>query len=376
MSGLKAEKVQNNEVTEVKKIKVIDLFCGCGGLSEGFFLAGYNIVGGVDFNEAAIKTFNKNFKDSKGICCDLSTMDEDQIVSEFSDIKDIDVIIGGPPCQGFSSANRYKTEGEDPRNKLFFEFVKFVDMAQPKVVLIENVRGIITSNNGYAKDRIYEIFDSRGYTVSHRILNAADYGIPQSRQRNFFVMIKGDTKFDFDKLKKAEHIVTVEDAIGELYDYELNTTNNSFKLNTKPNSDYRKYLRSKNNNVSNHEVRYPAEIVQQRISFVPQGGNWRNVPEELWPTNRKNRHSSAYKRLDVNQPSCTIDTGNNHSNYFHPLYNRIPTVREAARIQSFPDDFIFEGNRSEQYRQVGNAVPPLLAKIIAEKIKEVFEDEK
>lgn len=376
MNGLKVGKVHINGVTEVKKIKVIDLFCGCGGLSEGFFLAGYNIVGGVDFNEAAIKTFNKNFKDAKGICCDLSTMDEDQIVSEFSDIKDIDVIIGGPPCQGFSSANRHKTEGEDPRNKLFFEFVKFVDMAQPKVVLIENVRGIITSNNGYAKDRIYEIFESRGYTVSHRILNAADYGIPQSRQRNFFVMIKGDTKFDFDKLKKAEHIVTVEDAIGELYDYELNTTNNSFKLNTKPNSDYRKYLRSKNNNVSNHEVRYPAEIVQHRISFVPQGGNWRNVPEELWPTNRKNRHSSAYKRLDVNQPSCTIDTGNNHSNYFHPLYNRIPTVREAARIQSFPDDFIFEGNRSEQYRQVGNAVPPLLAKIIAEKIKEVFKDEK
>lgn len=375
MNGLRVEKVQNNEVTEVKKIKVIDLFCGCGGLSEGFSLAGYDIVGGVDFNEAAIKTFNENFKEAKGICCDLSTMSEQQIISGFKDIKDIDVIIGGPPCQGFSSANRYKTEGEDPRNKLFFEFVKFVDMAQPMVVLIENVRGIITSNNGYAKDRIYEIFESRGYTVNHRILNAADYGIPQSRQRNFFVMIKGGSKFDFDALKKAEYVVNVEDAIGELYDFESNVTKDSIKLDIKPNSEYRKYLRSKDDIVLNHEVRYPSEKVQHRISFVPQGGNWRDVPEELWPTNRKNRHSSAYKRLDVNQPSCTIDTGNNHSNYFHPLYNRIPTVREAARLQSFPDDFVFLGNRSEQYRQVGNAVPPLLAKIIAEKIREVFDDE-
>lgn len=375
MNGLRVEKVQNNEVNIVKEIKVIDLFCGCGGLSEGFSLAGYDIVGGIDFNDAAIKTFNKNFKKAKGICCDLSTMDEERIFAEFSNIRDIDVIIGGPPCQGFSSANRYKTEGEDPRNKLFFEFVKFVDIAQPKVVLIENVRGIITSNNGFAKDRIYEIFESRGYTVNHRILNAADYGIPQSRQRNFFVMIKGGKKFDFDALKKVDHAVTVEDAIGELYDYESNNTNEAFKLGMKPNTEYRKYLRSKDNIVSNHEVRYPSDKVQHRISFVPQGGNWRNVPEELWPTNRKNRHSSAYKRLDVSQPSCTIDTGNNHSNYFHPLYNRIPTVREAARLQSFPDDFVFVGNRSEQYRQVGNAVPPLLSKILAEKIREVFEDD-
>ena len=355
---------------------VIDLFCGCGGLSEGFKLAGYTIVGGVDFNASAIETYNKNFPGAKGFCCDLLSMDKKQIIEEFGDLKDIDVIIGGPPCQGFSSANRYKTEGEDPRNKLFFEFVKFVDMANPRVVVIENVRGIITSNNGYAKDRIYEIFENRGYTVNHRILSASDYGVPQRRQRNFFVMIKGDKKFDFDKLKKVSKEVTVEDAIGELYDHEDHATNAPFILLEKPNTKYRKYLRSEDNGIPNHEVRYPAEKVQHRISFVPQGGNWKDVPEYLWPSDRKNRHSSAYKRLDVNQPSCTIDTGNNHSNYFHPLYNRIPTVREAARLQSFPDEFVFKGNRSEQYRQVGNAVPPLLAKVIAEQLKEVFKDEK
>lgn len=357
-------------------LNVIDLFCGCGGLSEGFKLAGYNIVGGVDFNAPAIDTYNKNFVDAKGICCDLLEMDKSRIIEEFGELKDIDVIIGGPPCQGFSAANRYKVEGEDPRNKLFFEFVKFVDLAQPKAIVIENVRGIVTSNNGYAKDRIYEIFESRGYSVNHRILNASEYGIPQRRQRNFFVMIKNGEKFDFDLLKKSKEEITVEDAIGELYNFENNDSNEPVYLVDNPSSEYRRYLRAKDNSVSNHEVRYPADKVQHRISFVPQGGNWQDVPEELWPSDRKNRHSSAYKRLDVTQPSCTIDTGNNHSNYFHPLYNRIPTVREAARLQSFPDEFVFRGNRSEQYRQVGNAVPPLLAKVIADQLKEIIENEK
>lgn len=357
-------------------LKVIDLFCGCGGLSEGFRLAGYEIVGGVDFNAPAIKTYNRNFENAKGICCNLLDMDQAKIVEAFGNLQDIDVIIGGPPCQGFSAANRYKIEGEDPRNKLFFEFVKFVDLAKPKAIVIENVRGIVTSNNGYAKDRIYEIFESRGYSVNHRILSASDYGVPQRRQRNFFVMIKDGEKFDFDKLVKVSEVVTVEDAIGELYLHEDSSTDEPFYLIDEPTSTYRKYLRAKDGGVPNHEVRYPAEKVQHRISFVPQGGNWQDVPEELWPTDRKNRHSSAYKRLDVTQPSCTIDTGNNHSNYFHPLYNRIPTVREAARLQSFPDEFVFMGNRSEQYRQVGNAVPPLLAKVIADQLKEVIENEK
>lgn len=355
--------------------KVIDLFCGCGGLSEGFRLAGYEIIGGVDFNAPAIKTYNRNFKGAKGLCCDLLTMDKNRIIEEFGDLKDIDVIIGGPPCQGFSAANRYKTEGDDPRNKLFFEFVKFVDLAEPKAIVIENVRGIVTNNNGYAKDRIYEIFESRGYVVNHMILNAADYGVPQKRQRNFFVMIKAGEKFDFGLIRKVDKVRTVKEAIGELYQYD-DVTKEPFELKEEAITEFQKYLRASDNMVPNHEVRYPADKVQHRISFVPQGGNWADVPAELWPSYRKNRHSSAYKRLEETEPSCTIDTGNNHSNYFHPLYNRIPTVREAARLQSFRDEFVFEGNRSEQYRQVGNAVPPLLAKAIADRLREVLDDEK
>ena len=354
-------------------MKVIDLFCGCGGLSEGFKLAGFDIVGGVDFNAAAIRTYNRNFGEGVGVCCDLLNMSQEMIIETFGDLHDVDVIIGGPPCQGFSSANRYKTEGQDPRNRLFFEFVKFVDLAKPKAIVIENVRGIVTKDNGYAKNRIEEIFRERGYSVTHRILDASDYGVPQKRARNFFVMLKKGT-FDFDTLRKSLSVITVKEAIGELYEYEDNNQG-AFVLRATPATEYQKYLRANGNIIHNHEVRYPADKVQHRISFVPQGGNWMDVPIDLWPTERNNRHSSAYKRLDENLPSVTIDTGNNHSNYFHPLYNRIPTVRESARLQSFPDEFIFEGNRSEQYRQVGNAVPPLLAKAIADRIMEILRDE-
>lgn len=355
--------------------KFIDLFCGCGGLSEGFKLAGFQCVGGIDFNQAAVNTFNYNFPDAHGLCADLLDMGADRILDEFGDLSGIDVIIGGPPCQGFSAANRYKLEGDDPRNKLFFEFVKFVDLAQPKAILIENVRGIVTRDNGYAKDRIYDIFESRGYKVNHMVLDASDYGVPQKRLRNFFVMLKTD-KFDFSSIKKIPKAISVKEAIGELYPMENDGGEVKYFLSP-PQTEYQRFLRSKSNSVHNHDVRYPADKVQQRIAFVPQGGNWKCVPPELWPSDRDNRHSSAYKRLEESQPSVTIDTGNNHSNYFHPLYNRIPTVREAARLQSFPDDFIFLGNRSEQYRQVGNAVPPLLAKAIAKALKEILNrDEK
>ena len=349
-----------------KKYTCIDLFCGCGGLSKGFELAGFEIRGGIDFNKAAIQTFNHNFKN--GICCDILNVDKESILKQFDNLKNIDVIVGGPPCQGFSSANRYNKEGDDPRNKLFFEFMKFVDIAHPTVVVIENVRGIVTNNNGYAKDRIKELFEKRDYKVAHQILDASMYGVPQKRLRNFFVMTK-NKKFDFSAIKRKSHVVTVHEALADLYEYDDNERSYKAPRNQNP---YLKYLRSGATGLKNHEVRYPAEIVQKRISFVQQGHNWQDVPENLWPSKRNNRHSSAYKRLDENSPSVTIDTGNNHSNYFHPLYNRIPTVREAARLQSFPDNFEFCGNRSEQYRQVGNAVPPLLAKAIADEIMKEY----
>lgn len=350
-----------------KKYNVLDLFCGCGGISQGFELAGYHIVGGVDFNEDATRTFQHNFKDAKVLCTDITTVSDEQIKELY---KDVHVIVGGPPCQGFSSANRWQKESDDPRNKLFFQYLRFVKVLKPKIVMIENVRGLLTRDNGYAKERIETLLREMGYNVSMKVLCASDYGVPQNRNRAIIIGIKSKQPqkvFDFDKISQLPK-VTVEDAIGELYAFE-DTGANTFLLKGTPSSDYRRYLRRDDNIVPDHSVIYPATKVQERIHHVPQGGNWQDVPEELWPNNRKNRHSSAYKRLKEDEQSCTIDTGNAHSNYFHPLFDRIPSVRESARLQSFPDSFEFLGSRGSKYKQVGNAVPPLMAKAIATEIK-------
>lgn len=353
-------------------LKVLDLFSGCGGISLGFKLSGYEIIGGIDVNSDASQTFQNNFPNSKAYCKDLMDISEEEIIELYPNIKEVDVVVGGPPCQGFSSANRYLKEEDDPRNKLFFEFLKFVKIAEPKAVVIENVRGILTKDNGYAKDRIISILEELGYKVSYRVLNAAEYGVPQKRLRNFFVATKEEV-FDFNLIEKHKEIITVEDAIGELYDLDNQTEQEIYYIEDAPQTEYRHYLRNEDNSIHNHKITYPMDRVQERMSYVPQGGNWKDVPEELWDTIRSNRHSSAYKRLKEDEYSITIDTG--HGNYFHPIYHRVPTVRESARIQSFPDSFIFSGSKTSQFKQVGNAVPPLLAKSIALGIKKALSKE-
>lgn len=356
-----------------KKYTVLDLFCGCGGISCGYNLAGFKIIGGVDFNEDAVKTFQHNFKEAKVKCTDITTVTDEQIINDYSGV---DVIVGGPPCQGFSTANRWQKEMDDPRNKLFFEYIRFVKLLRPKVIMIENVRGLLTRDNGYAKERINTILSNEGYNLNMTVLDASDYGVPQNRKRAIIIGIRKDYKnivFDFETIIKKSK-VTVEDAIGELYAFE-DFKGEEMRFTIPASTPFRKYLRRKDGLLLDHEARYPAEIVQKRISFVPQGGNWEDVPEELWSNKRKNRHSSAYKRLDPNTQSCTIDTGNAHSNYFHPLYNRIPSIRESARLQSFPDSFEFQGSRGSKYKQVGNAVPPLLAKSIADVVMKIINDE-
>lgn len=351
----------------MSKYRVLDLFCGAGGLSLGFELAGYQIVGGVDFQPDAIKTHEENFKKSISICGDIREISDEKVIELFGN--KVDVIIGGPPCQGFSAGNRQQIEN-DPRNKLFFEFIRFVKILKPKAIVIENVRQILTKDNGYAKNKIFEILEELEYNVDVRVLTASDYGVPQNRNRAVFIGVdKNIGNFNYDNIKKTKKIVTVKEAIGELYDIE---NKNEKCLTIEPKTKFQKYVRAKNNLILNHEPKYPNLEVQERMKYVPQGGNWQNVPEHLWKTQRSNRHSSAYRRLDESKPSITIDTG--HMNYFHPIYNRVPTVRESARLQSFPDDFVFVGTPTSQLRQVGNAVPPLMAKAVAELIKEVLKN--
>lgn len=360
-------------MTKKKTYKVLDLFCGCGGISEGYHLAGFEIVGGIDFNEYATLTFRHNFKKAKVYNLDITTFSNDQIVKDFSDV---DVIVGGPPCQGFSSANRWQKENEDPRNKLFYEYIRFVQQICPKIIMIENVRGLLTKDDGYAINRIQDILGVETYNIAYQILDASEYGVPQNRKRAIIVGIRKDYKdisFDFTKLEKQEK-TTVDDAIGELYCLEKETDGEKV-ISTPADTPLRRFLRTKNDTILDHDIVYPDKKVQERIKYVPQGGNWKDVPIELWPSNRQNRHSSAYKRLDPTTQSCTIDTGNAHSNYFHPIFHRIPTIRESARLQSFPDSFEFQGTRGSKYRQIGNAVPPLLAKAVADSIMKILKNE-
>ncbi|MBP5343366.1 DNA cytosine methyltransferase [bacterium] len=359
-----AEKVRNTIVKSLnkrknKKLEVLDLFCGAGGLSYGFKLAGFSIVGGVEWDKAAMETHSTNFKSKFEFCGDIKEISDETIIKN---LKGVDVIIGGPPCQGFSSANRHEKEKDDPRNKLFFEYLRFIRILHPKVFVIENVKEILTKDNGFAKNRIIEITEELGYSVNVEVLNASEYGVPQVRRRAIFVGIASDLgcKFDFNNLTKVSKPVTVYEAIGDIC-YPDQNIKNKF-LNYAKDTDV----------LYNHNPKKPNDKVIERMKYVPQGGNWKDVPPELWDTQRDNRHSSAYKRLSFNEPSITIDTG--HMNYFHPIFHRVPTVRESARLQSFPDSFIFCGNQGEQYRQVGNAVPPLMAKEIAKEIMRILKE--
>ena len=348
-----------------KRLNVLDLFSGCGGLSLGFKMAGFNIAGAIDNDIDSIKTFKNNFKKGKFFVKDINKITKSEIKKNF---KNIDVIIGGPPCQGFSNANRWHKNQNDPRNLLFLKFIEFVKIIRPKLLLIENVSGILSRLNGNIIKNINKILKKNGYHINYKLLDASEFGVPQLRKRVFIVGNRLNNE-DFRKYLKNKKKVTVGEAISELYPLEKNFKN---KLNGTLANGYIKYLRKKNSKLPNHQIIYPAKSTIEKIKHVKQGENWQSIPEHLFKKNRNNRHSSAFKRLKENDFSVTIDTGNAHSNYFHPIFNRIPTPREAARIQSFKDNFEFIGSRTSQYRQIGNAVPPLLAKEIAKTFKKII----
>lgn len=339
------------------KPTVIDLFCGCGGLSFGFIEAGYDVLLGIDHWKDAIVTFENTHKNAKGIVADLFTVTPKDI-SKQTGIKDIDIIIGGPPCQGFSIAG--KRIIDDERNQLYKSFVNFVDFYKPKSFLMENVPNIVSMGKGIVKDSIIEDFEKLGYTVVYKVLLASEFGVPQNRRRAFFVGTKNNKEFVFPE-PTTKNPVNAKDAISDLSEKSIIDGTN---YKTEPKSDYQKLIRGKSNFIYNHEITNHSEQTTNIISLVPDGGNYKDLPEEL----RKTRNVNiAWTRLNSKKPSFTIDTGHRH--HFHYKYNRVPTVRESARIQSFPDTFIFLGSKTSQYKQVGNAVPPILAQIIATELK-------
>lgn len=339
-------------------LNCIDLFCGCGGLSLGFEKAGINVLVGIDAWQDAITTFNYNHKNSKGICADLSNLEPSEIEKELNG-KSVDLIIGGPPCQGFSVAG--KRIVDDVRNKLYKNFVRFVEYYKPKAFMMENVPNILSIGSGIVRDSIVKDFSDLGYKVVYQVLTASNYGTPQNRRRAVFVGFKNGFEFKFPE-KTVEKLITSSEALSDLPENSLED-GTPYPIASK--CDYQKLMRCNSDKVYNHQITEHNERTKEIIALVPDGGNYKNLPEELQQTRKVH---IAWTRLNSQKPSFTIDTGHRH--HFHYKWNRIPTVRESARIQSFPDDFIFLGTKTSQYKQVGNAVPPLMAEAIAKKIKE------
>lgn len=350
-----------------KKPTVIDMFCGCGGLSRGFMDAGYDVLLGIDNNIPALESFKANHDGAIAMNGDLFQGSTILEMAHLTDNKNIDLIIGGPPCQGFSLTG--KRDENDERNTLFGAMVNAVGFFQPQAFVLENVPGLATLYKGKAKESIIEEFTELGYTVSYKILYAPDYGVPQIRKRLFIVGLRNGKKFEFpEPVRTSDNYVTCEDAIGDLHDFEQDLGKEISYYIHKPKSDYQKKIRRNAKYLYNHVgTKHTPEVISV-ISQVPEGGNHKDLPPGVGSSRRFNE---AWTRYHSKKPSKTIDTG--HRNHFHYEYCRVPTVRENARLQSFPDDFQFFGNKTEQYKQVGNAVPPLLGYHLGLQLKKYLD---
>lgn len=345
---------------EHPNINVLDLFCGCGGLSKGFEEAGYNILIGVDFEQSALNTFNYNHKSAKGVRLDLSKTESFDEIDSLLEGRSLDVIIGGPPCQGFSLTG--PRNFDDERNKLYLAMIETVRRYKPKAFLIENVPGMANLYKGAVRDEIIHRFSEMGYKVTYKIVCAADYGVPQIRKRLVFVGLRSTNEsylFPEPYLSEADYI-TCEQAISDLPSLEDSLGEEVSNYECEPLNDFQKLMRSSSDILHNHTAINHKPFVKEVIALVPDGGNYKDLPPGV---GESRIFHMAWTRLNSHRPARTVDTG--HRNLFHYKWNRCPTVRESARIQTFPDDFVFLGNRGQQNKQVGNAVPVLLAKALA-----------
>ncbi len=352
-----------------KSLTCLDLFCGCGGLSLGFHRAGFNVLAGIDAWKDALVTHEKNLPDSKAVFADLFKFTPEELKRDHG-IKSVDVIVGGPPCQGFSIAG--KRIVDDKRNKLYKSFVEFVRFYKPRAFVMENVPNLLSLADGIVRDAIIKDFTDIGYHVSYKILTASDYGTPQNRRRVFFIGFRdANVKYEFPKPEfgtPTQPFVTCRDAISDLDfigDTDLLPECADYKI--APQSEFQKKMREHAKKLLNHVATIHTEQTRRIIAMVPDGGNYKCLPKELWGTRKVH---IAWTRMRSDKPCFTIDCGHNH--HFHYSANRVPTVREAARIQSFPDDFEIIGIKSSQLKQVGNAVPPLLAEAVAKSVIKVL----
>ena len=371
---------------------LIDLFAGCGGMSTGFEMAGFHIALAVEKDEWASATYKLNHAGTMVLTDDLTQLtDLNGLLPQTT----VDGIIGGPPCQGFSlSGNR---DPKDPRNSLFEKFVDFVRHFQPKFFVMENVKGILSMKTGSGqkvKDVILQEFDSAGYTTHIYVLDAAEFGVPQHRIRVFFIGLRKDIPYDERRMQPhgflfGDDQITVEQAIMDLPQIEAGEGAEEQPYPCPPSNSYQQWVRQGCTSVRNHVAMKHSRRLVERFSHIGFGGSVADVDEQFGQRQRGNAavvsgkvYAQNNMRPFPNQPSPTVPASF-QSNFVHPYANRNYTAREGARLQSFPDSYVFCGKRTtmswekhlSQYHQIGNAVPPLLAKGIAETVVRYFTEQ-
>jgi DNA (cytosine-5)-methyltransferase 1 len=358
-----------------RMLTAIDLFCGAGGLSEGFRQAGFHVLAGQDHDEAAGATFAVTHQEAKFIGGPIQNVSpQDLLKAAGAKAGQIDVIVGGPPCQGYSVYNHQRGKN-DPRAGLFREYLRIVEAVKPKWIVMENVTGITSIADGGIVREIERDMGALGYRVQMHILRAEQFGVPQERRRVFFIATNTKAPILFPEPTHGPNLqpyVTVWDAISDLPVLRNGDKGELRPYAKPPQNDYQRELRGNRTVVENHAAPRLAEVNEKRMLHIPPGGSWRDIPFALLPEGMKRAkrsdHTKRYGRPRKTDLACTILTkcDVHWGAYIHPTQNRSFTVREAARLQSFPDNFVFEGSPTEQYVQVGNAVPPLLGRRVAE----------
>lgn len=346
------------------KAKVIDLFAGVGGLSEGFRASGFEIALANEWDPSIASAYSFNHPETNVIEDDITKIEISHVFRRYRD--QTEVVIGGPPCQGFSQKGQRKSI-DDERNYLFRHFVSVVDYVRPRFFVMENVPNLLTNEGGLFKAEVETLFSSLGYSVTSAVLNASDYGVPQHRRR---AIILGGLQGPAPQMPPTSSSQpTIWEAISDLAYLNSGEGAEVSSYITPPETPYQVRARMGAPELYNHRATKHSAVALERLSLIPPGGGKEFLPEEH---RTKSIYSGTWTRMDPDSQSVTITTRfdtPSSGRFTHPFLNRAITVREAARIQSFPDRFRFLGTKTSQMKQVGNAVPPLLGKAIAEQIK-------
>ncbi len=352
--------------------RILDLFCGAGGFSYGMHKNPhfYTEVA-LDFNPHAAETFKRNMPETEVIVGDITDSNiKNKVISE-SKKRNVNMIIGGPPCQGFSMKGKKLGLG-DPRNFLFVEYLNIVKELQPEVFVIENVKALLSTSAGWFKNQIVNAISIMGYTVEFGVLNASNFGVPQVRERAIFICSK---KKSIPLPMSNSSVVTVRDAIGDLSYLESGEGSFAQEYKMEAVTPYQKQMRAGSKVLYNHQASMHKKVAIDKLKMIPPEKGKEYLPKEMLGNQK---FKTTWGRLVWDEPSPTIDTrfdaaSNGKNN--HPYLHRAITPREAARIQSFDDKFVFYGSKVYVRQQIGNAVPPLMAKAIADQIGEILNNE-